>query len=100
VPSNKPLSDNFKEGITNNAMKDKLMYGALSLLPICFAMVSNSAYDFPISSADKSDIIPATGNETIFSSDAFTAQTPPLFSVYFFGNSVVSFCHSPESEHP
>jgi hypothetical protein len=25
VPSNNPLSDNFKEGITNSAIKDKLI---------------------------------------------------------------------------
>ena len=41
-PLNKPKSDNFRSGITSNAIKDKLMNGALKLLPNAFAIWSIS----------------------------------------------------------
>jgi hypothetical protein len=43
LPSNKPLSLIFNDGITNNAMNDNVMKGAVSGEPKPLAARSNSA---------------------------------------------------------
>jgi len=84
LTSNKPRSLNFRDGITNKAINDKVIKGALKLLPISFAMASSSAYAFPIISAGLSLIIPATGRATTFSVVSFIAHIPPLFLIKRF----------------
>ncbi len=42
-PSKRPLSLNFKEGITSKAIKDYDINGAFKVLPISLAKASNTA---------------------------------------------------------
>lgn len=61
-PSKSPRSLNFRWGITSSAMKESVMYGAVSVLPSAFASRSKVAYASATVHASPSDINPAIGN--------------------------------------
>ena len=62
IESNSPLSLSFISGITNNAIKDKVINGAVNLEPSSYlAKLFRIIYCFIISSAGKLLINPAIG---------------------------------------